>query len=110
MAFGYQISRGGQGPGGITNLTAQTTGSKQTITLTQPSNQITVINYSNSATLAVDFNGGTPSTSSSGGNGVQIPPSASTGQPSSFKYDGPALTTFTLIGSAGSALYGIVAY
>lgn len=103
MAGGLQTSRGGNGPGGITNLTAQTTGSSQTITLTQPSNIITIINYS-AGTLAVDFNGGTPSTSATGGNGIQIVASGS------FTYDGCAIPGFSLIGSAGSLLYGIVAH
>jgi hypothetical protein len=103
MAGGMQVSRGGNGPGGITNLTAQTTGSVQTVTLTAPSNVISIINYS-SGILGIDFNGGTPTTSASGGNGLQI------GASNNFTYDGCALTSFTLIGSAGSLLFGIIAH
>jgi hypothetical protein len=103
MAGGMQVSRGGNGPGGITNLTAQTTGSAQTITLTAASNVITIVNYS-VGTLSVDFNGGTPTTSASGGNGIQIAAS------NNFTYDGCAISSFSLIGSAGSLLYGIVAH
>lgn len=106
MAGGLQTSRGGNGPGGITNFTAQTTGSLQTVTLTQPANIIRVFNYSGTS-IAVDFNGGTPVVSASGGNGIQIP-ALSGSVPGSVTYDGSTLTTFTLIGTA-SLLYGVLA-
>lgn len=106
MSGGLQTSRGGQGPGGITNVVANIPNVVTKVSLTQPSNVITIINYSsstgNNVTLAVDFNGGTPVIGV--GNGIDIPPGAS------FEYDGVALSSFTLIGSAASDTYAVVAH
>lgn len=102
MAGGLQVSRGGQGPGGITNFTANTTGSLQTISLVQPSTIITILNQAASGTISVDFNGGVPVVGV--GNGLDIPFGAG------FTWDGAALSSFTLIGSAGSLQYVIIAH
>jgi len=102
MSGGLQTSRGGNGQGGITNYTYNTSGAVDTITLTQPSNVITILNQAASGTIAVDFNGGTPVVGV--GNGIDIPAGAG------FTWDGVALQSFTLIGSAGSLQVGIIAH
>jgi hypothetical protein len=103
MSGGMQTSRGGNGASGVTNLTANTTGSVQTITLTQPSTQITIINQGTGTNvLSIDFNGGTPVIGV--GNGVDIPAAGS------FTWDGVALTGFTMLGSAAAIQYCLVAH
>lgn len=102
MAGGLQISRGGNGPGGITNLTANTTGSLQTITLVAPSNIITIINQGTSTNvISVDFNSGTPVVGV--GVGIDIPAG------SSYTWDGCALTGFTMTSNA-TIQYVLVAH
>lgn len=103
MAGGFQTSRGGNGPGGITNLTANTTGSVQVVTLSQPCCIITIINQgTGTQVLSVDFNNGTPVIGV--GNGVDIPAGAG------FTWDGVPLIGFTLLGSVASIQYVIVAH
>lgn len=103
MAGGLQTSRGGQGPGGITNLTATIPSVATLVSLSQPSTIVTIVNYSTVIILSVDFNGGTPVVGV--GNGINIAPSAN------FTWDGTALTRFSIIGSGvTSDTFGVVAH
>jgi hypothetical protein len=102
-----KISRDGNGGLGITSTTAAIPGTSTTVTLLQPSNQITITNYSlasgNNTTLYINFGGAAVTTNYS------LPAGAS-GAFNSLKYDGPAISTFQILGSAAADNYGVFAY
>jgi hypothetical protein len=102
-----KYSRDGNGGAGITNITAAIPGTNTTVTLVQPSTQITITNYSlgsgNNTILYINFGGAATTASYSLTAGA-------TGAFNSLKYDGPPVQTFQILGSAAADNYGIFAY
>ncbi len=95
---GYQISRGGNGPVGITSLNATIADSaSHTVALAAPANQVKIRNYDTSHPLYVSFYG--PATT----NNYGVAPGAE------FVYDGPAVTQLFLNSNGNSVNFGIFA-
>jgi hypothetical protein len=102
-----KFSRDGNGGAGITNTTASIPGTSTLVTLAQPSTQINITNYSlstgNNTTLYINLQGGAATTSS-----FALP--ASPNGANTLKYDGPAISSFTVLGSAAADSFGVLAY
>lgn len=99
MSFGYQISRGGNGPAGVTSRSIAIPGANLIVSLLQPSNIIIIANYSAGTAIFISFLGAATTSS------FEIAAGAS------FVYDGPAVTSFQVIGAANpSGNFGVFAY
>ena len=95
---GYQMSRGGNGPVGITSLNATINdGNSHTVTLADQSNQVKISNYNPNYILYISFYG--PATNAN----YAIPPL------NTLQYDGPAITQFFLNSNNQSINYGVFA-
>jgi len=95
MAGGLQVSRGCNGPTGITSTTTAIPNTSTTITLVALSNVITITNYSSTTIIYINPNGAATTSN------FAIAPN------SSFTYDGMPLNSFQIIGSAASGNYGV---
>lgn len=89
---------GGQGPTGMTTLTAAIPAASTTVTLTAVSSYITIVNLSTTTTLY--WSPVSPATTSN----FSIAPS------SAYSYSGSGLTVFYVIGSAASGNFAVVAH
>lgn len=95
MPGGLPVSRGSNGPTGITSTTAAIPNTSTTVTLVAAANTITITNYSSTTILYINPNGAaTTSNFAIAAN-------------SSFTYDGSGLSQFQIIGSAASGNYGV---
>lgn len=83
----------------ITNVTAAIPASSTTVTLTAASGSICIFNLSSTATLYINFTGGTATTSNFG-----LPPGAG------YAYNGSPISAFKVIGSAASGNFSYVAH
>lgn len=99
MGAALQITHASQGPNGGTSVTAAIPASSTLVTLTAGSTQVTVVNYSSSATLYVNMYGSTCTT-----NNFSLAPGAAK------TWDGDVYTTFSILGSAASGNYGVDAH
>ena len=95
---GYQMSRGGNGPVGMTSLNATIADSaSHTVLLTGQSNQVKISNYSPAHILYISFYGPAANTN------YAIPPLWT------LEYDGPAITQLFLNSNNQSINYGVLA-
>ena len=96
MSGGLQISRGGNGPTGMTSLTATIPNVSTAVNLTAPSNVFCLVNYSSTVSIYVSCI--SPATSSN----FTVKPGAS------YSYDGVPVSTFYILGSTTTSdLYGV---
>lgn len=95
---GFQMSRAGNGPGGMTSFSSTLTGQTGSvpIALNQPSSQVRIANYSQSL-LYISFQG--PATT----NSFAVAPGYT------FNYDGPSITALQLNSNGQNINYGIFA-
>jgi len=99
MPNGMQVTNTGNGPAGQTSVNAAIPAASTQITFVQPASNFFLNNLSGSANLYFVLGIGTATTSSAG----LLP-----GQP--FNYNGPPVTGITIIGSAASGNYALLAY
>jgi hypothetical protein len=95
---GIQTTQAGNGPTGMTNVSAAITNASATVTLVQPSVVVTITNNSSTAVLNISFS--PPATTSN----YAINPLQS------YTYCGPPLTAVALIGTNSSGNYSILAF
>lgn len=102
MSGGLQVSRGGNGPAGMTSITASIPNTSTTVSLVTPSNIITIVNYSTAtgvnSIIYLNFLG-----AATASNFAILPGGA-------FTYDGVAVQSFQIIGSAAGDTYGVFAH
>lgn len=95
---GIQTTQAGNGPPGMTNVSAAITNASQTVTFTQPSVVVTITN--NSSTNVLNFTFSATATSSN----YAINPLQS------YTYCGPPLTSVSVIGTNSSGNYSVFAF
>lgn len=96
---GFQTSRGGNGPAGMTSLRAAQSGTGSSlVALTSASNRIKITNYDSTNPLFVDF------------YGVPTTASYAVAAGKDLEYDGPAISNFRVFSNNQSVVYGVFAY
>lgn len=96
---GIQTTQAGNGPGGMTNLTAAIAATSTTVTLANPCVVVTITNNSSSAVINIVLSGTAATATNYAINPLQ-----------SYTYNGPPITAVSIIGTASSGNYSILSY
>jgi hypothetical protein len=99
MPNALQITSSGNGPAGQTSVNGTVSTTSTTLTFTQPSSNVALLNTSAANNIYITLGSG-PATASMAYITPGIP----------FNYNGPPITQITILGSAAGSTYSLWAY